>query len=124
MNLPEGVRVGCDHVLVTPKKTAKPKRARAGASTRAAANGPSLRTKRDQVKRGIALLTRKEIDKTLTPAERTLLHGLREELSKINGRLHPSKKAKAPKGKRVTQGPAGGIRSVVSGGAPGLGKRS
>jgi hypothetical protein len=82
----------------------------------------SLREQKEQVKRGIVLLTSKEIDGTLTPAERSLLHGLRKELSTINAKLSAPKRAKVT-GARTRQGPAGGITHVVSGGSFGGGKR-
>ena len=85
----------------------------------------SLEEQKRQVKRGIALLTYKEVNRTLSPAERQLLHGLRKELGAINSKLNAPKRPKAAaKGARVRQGPAGGVRRVVSGGAPGSGKRA
>jgi hypothetical protein len=82
----------------------------------------TLSEQKEQVKRGIALLTSKEIEGTLTPAERTLLHGLRQELSTINAKLNAPKRPKVT-GARIRQGPAGGITHVVSGGSFGGGKR-
>lgn len=82
----------------------------------------SLHEQKEQVKRGIALLTSKEVNGTLTPAERTLLHGLRKEHSAINAKLNAPKRPKA-KGARTRQGPAGGITHVMSGGSFGGGKR-
>jgi hypothetical protein len=86
---------------------------------------PSLGEQKRQVKQGIVLLTEKEVNRTLTPAERQLLHGLRKELAVINAKLNAPKRPKAvTKGARTRQGPAGGISRVVSGGAPGSGKRA
>jgi hypothetical protein len=83
----------------------------------------SLEEQKRQVKRGIAVLTFKEVNRTLSPAERQLLHGLRKELSSINAKLNAPKRPKpASKGARTRQGPAGGVSRVVSGGAPGSGK--
>ncbi len=77
------------------------------------------------MKRGIALLTFKEVNGTLTPRERQLLVGLRKELAAINAKLSAPKRPRATsKSPRTRQGPAGGISRVVSGGAPGSGKRS
>lgn len=85
----------------------------------------SLKDQKDQVKRGIALLTFKEVNGTLTPQERRLLHGLRKELAVINTKLNAPKRPRAAsKGARTRQGPARGISRVVSGGAPGSGKRA
>lgn len=85
----------------------------------------SLEEQKRQVKRGIALLTFKEVNGTLTPAERQLLRGLRKELGAINGKLSAPKRPKpVSKGARTKQGPAGGVTRVVSGGAPGSGKRA
>ena len=85
----------------------------------------SLEEQKRQVKRGIALLTYKEVNGALTPAERQLLRGLRKELSAINAKLSAPKRPKrVSKGTRTKQGPAGGVTRVVSGGAPGSGKRA
>jgi hypothetical protein len=85
----------------------------------------SLRDQKKQVKRGIALLTFKEVNKTLTSRERQLLDGLRRELSNINGRMNAPKRPKpVSRAPRTRQGPASGVTSVVSGGSPGSGKRS
>ena len=85
----------------------------------------SLGEQREQLKRGIAQLTFKEVNGTLTPPERQLLRGLRKELAAVNAKLHAPKRPRATSGKPTTrQGPAGGITRVVSGGAPGTGKRS
>lgn len=85
----------------------------------------SLEEQKRQVKRGIALLTHKEVNGVLTPAERQLLGGLRKELGTINAKLSAPRRPKAAsKGVRIKQGPAGGVTRVVSGGAPGSGKRA
>jgi hypothetical protein len=85
----------------------------------------SLEEQKRQVKQGVVLLTRKEVNGTLTPAERQLLRGFRRELAAINAKLNAPKRPKAvSKGARTKQGPAGGISRVVSGGAPGSGKRA
>lgn len=85
----------------------------------------SLKEQQARVKRGIALLTYKEVNRTLTPAERQLLIGLRKELAAINAKLHAPKRPKpTSKGSRTKQGPAGGVSRVFSGGAPGSGKRA
>jgi hypothetical protein len=85
----------------------------------------SLEEQKRQVKRGIAVLTYKEVNRTLSPAERQLLHGLRKELGSINAKLNAPKRPKpTSKSARAKQGPAGGVTRVVSGGAPGSGKRA
>ena len=85
----------------------------------------SLQKQKEQLKRGIALLTFKEVNGTLTHDERQLLHGMRKELSAVNGKLNAPKRPRAKsKGARTRQGPASGVTSVVSGGAPGSGKRA
>lgn len=85
----------------------------------------SLEEQKRRVKRGIAMLTYKEVNRTLSPAERRLLGGLRKELGSINAKLHAPKRPKPnSKGARVKQGPAAGVSKVVSGGAPGSGKRA
>lgn len=50
---------------------------------------------KEQVKRGIALLTFKEVNGTLTPRERQLLVGLRKELAAINAKLSAPKRPRA-----------------------------
>lgn len=85
----------------------------------------SLEEQRRKVKHGIALLTHKDVNGTLTPVERQLLRGLRNELGAINSKLNAPKRPKARStGARTRQGPAGGIAKVVSGGLPGSGKRA
>lgn len=85
----------------------------------------SLEEQKRKIKRGIALLTHKEVNGALSPAERQLLPGLRNELNTVNRKLNAPKRPKMfPKGARTRQGPAGGVARVVSGGAPGSGKRA
>jgi hypothetical protein len=61
------------------------------------------------------VLTYKEVNRTLSPAERQLLHGLRKELGAINAKLSAHKRPKASaKGARVKQGSAGGVTRVGS----------
>lgn len=85
----------------------------------------SMDEQKRQVKRGIALLTHKEVNGMLTSAERQLLRGLRKELGTINAKLSAPRRPKAAsKGARTKQGPADGVTRVVSGGAPGSGKRA
>lgn len=85
----------------------------------------SLKEQQRQVKRGIYLLAYREVNGTLSPAERQLLRGLRKELPTINRKLSAPKRKKPSTGApRTTEGPAGGITSIVSGGAPGNGKRA
>jgi hypothetical protein len=85
----------------------------------------SLEEQRRQAKRGNAVLTYKEVNRTLSSAERQLLHGLQRKLGSINAKLNGPRRAKAAaKAARFKQGPAGGVTRVVSGGAPGSVKRA
>ncbi len=62
----------------------------------------SLSDQKEQVKRGIAMLTFKEVNGTLTPRERQLLVGLRKELSSINAKLSAPKRPRATSKPRST----------------------
>jgi hypothetical protein len=85
----------------------------------------TLPKRREALKRKIAVLTFDEVNGQLSPTGRQLLNALRLELKTVNRMLSAPKRPKAKgKGPSVVQGPAGGVRRVVSGGAPGSGKRS
>lgn len=104
-------------------KQAKVKAARKAAAKASARRlPPEARERMRKAQRGIALLTAKQINGIITPAERALLGRLHEELATLN-RMASAPRRPVPRGKREAQGPAGGVRRVVSGGAPGLGKR-
>jgi hypothetical protein len=82
-----------------------------------------FRQRRARLKNKIARLAAKERKKTITDAEREALASCREQLGRLNGlkkkpKVKPTGSAPTPK-----QGPAAKVTGVVSGGAPGLGKR-
>ena len=82
----------------------------------------SLEEQKRQVERGIALLTFKEVNGTLTTAERELLRGLRKELGAINAKLSAPRRPKPvlEKGARSqARAGGGGVTRVVSGGSAG-----
>lgn len=76
-----------------------------------------------------ALLTREVAGPPLSPAELELVQTLRTRLTKLD---LATKRAVEASGDnldrqphpRIVQGPAAGVRTIVSGGAPGLGKRA
>ncbi|WP_344216156.1 hypothetical protein [Kribbella sancticallisti] len=94
-----------------------------------------IQAERTEIGRRIKTLTKKARAKTITPLENDELlllqhkhRDLGRRLAKILTKpriLDPLELARSrAKGSRTRQGPAGGVRHIVGGGAPGLGKRS
>jgi hypothetical protein len=81
-----------------------------------------LRHRKAQVKNKIAHLAAKERKKTITEGERKILARCREQLGRLNGLAKKPRVKTTGRGPTPKQGPAR-VTGIVSGGAPGLGKR-